>query len=149
MCQNNDEKATKALRARLKKHGKVTFYKTYQRRSPASGMLSLYQRVTVNGPGIVTSTRHDKQLNSSEQRDGETWCGIHTWRTRVAAARCAAVYNGAYADADALVVPVTCRAEDFVVAGRHNAPNGAGAATAVFMQVEITKRSWNKAMKGV
>lgn len=133
MCCEHDRQVTAELRRRMRAvGGKLTFWKCYRRREGV--LFSAYKRVPLRGPGVSASDR-EKRPPGKDAMDWQIWVerGIHVYRSRRRA-----VKHVDYWDTD-VIIPVLCDIRHLVCAGA----NG----DAVFMQVEITKRNYDRATK--
>jgi len=134
VCQVHDPKATKELRKRLKKRGWITAWKVLKRRISWLTSICHYHSWR---PGVQVSGRDGKALAPHEQDSGKIFHGYHVYLHRADAEACA---NPRY---DEHVVPTKCRLKHLVGAGTEA---GTCKTTAVFTQVELTKRAYRKAM---
>ena len=109
---------------KLQKQGKVICWKIYQKR--INYLRSYWDRQLVTEPGNVVSDRLNKKINQFEKEYGMIERGIHVYISKPGNL------------SPWRVIPVICRKENFVAMN---------STEAVFMKVEITKKTWNKIFK--
>jgi len=138
MCLEIDAAKTKKLRAKLKKHGKLTLWKVYDRMVRPRGdyLLSMIQGMRISAPGVVHSDRRRVELSLVEQDWHEVGIGIHVYLSKNAA-------KNQLIFANRTIVPVVCHAQHFVAAGEDRTCND----SAVFTQVTITRSAFKNAFK--
>lgn len=115
---------------KLQKNGKVTCYKIYWKCN--THLQSYWHYLSIREPRIVKSNRSafmlsvfHTRLTGLERISSTVFNGIHVYKNKQE-----------YVSSSCCQVPVICRKEHFVAEGH--------GSEAVFTQVEITKRNWNK-----
>lgn len=129
MCLFYDKSFSTRIRNRIVKNGKkITCYKVL--RVIGNTLESPYFGEEYK-PGWNVSDRCEIAQGAKEQEYHEVYKGIHVFTSKKVAKE--DVLNGR------IVVPVTCYAKDFV---------GAGCCEAVFMKVFLSRKDYDKALKG-
>lgn len=112
---------------KLQKYGKVTCWKIYWKEDDHLESYWKYQKIS--SPRMVLSDRKTgTKLYDWEWENGIVNRGIHVYTRKQD-----------YVSSECCQIPVVCQRKDFVAEGCDN--------EAVFTQVEITKRNWNKIFK--
>jgi hypothetical protein len=142
MCLYSNEKGTKRFKERLDRNdGYVTCYKVYTADKQKKILSSIFspnlKGGIIKGYGNVISTRKKASMTAVEKKIETVNKGIHVYSTKEAA-QSQVQYNY-----KAVVVPVKCRKQHFVAASH---PSDSYWLEAVFTQVEITKRNWDRIM---
>lgn len=112
----------------LNKDGRITCWKVYGRETNPNSLYSVVYTNIVDDPGLVKSSRTSKKLSGDEKYKWKIEPGIHVYTSRRKA------QSNQYSRH--VVVPVTCYKKDLVAQGTYN--------EAVFMEVTIEPRTWNK-----
>jgi len=147
MCLKYEKSLTEELLN--SKEEVFTFYKIYRIDTADESIVSVYQKDIIyyynihrNLDKIITHTsdRLSKPLTELEESDGKVMKGIHVFLDKKNAED---ETHGLYW---LMAVPVTCKKEDLVAAGRWT--DNPLSLQAVFMRVEIKEKDIIEALKG-
>ena len=125
MCLYISKYATNELKKRFKesKDGTLTFWKVYRKRDGTLVSPSYGQEVALSGD--IFSNRKDKKLKGYEAQGHVVSEGIHVWVNKPSKMKYYPYYS---------IVKVTAHKNDFIWAGDRDA---------VFMKINISKRTWS------